>query len=225
MVFIVFSIVVFLLLPKGFCNPDVKDHESSLDTKLEAIDDYFIAKEQNLFTGFPALNDDGTVNIVVEIPAGTIEKWEVDSSDGSLRRKTRGGRPRRVKYLPYPGNYGMIPRTLMSREHGGDGDPLDVLVLGPSVLRGSILKGKVIGILRFLDNGEQDDKLLAVSEDSPLYEVEDSQELERKFAGAISIVTIWFSNYKGVGKMEFQGVGSVEEATGILKKAMEWFKE
>ena len=46
-------------------------------------------------------------------------------------------KPREVKYLGYPGNYGMIPRTLLPKELGGDGDPLDVIVLGPAVERGS----------------------------------------------------------------------------------------
>ena len=44
--------------------------------------------------------------------------------------------PRIVNYLGYPGNYGMIPRAFLPKNLGGDGDPLDVLLLGPSIKRG-----------------------------------------------------------------------------------------
>ena len=54
----------------------------------------------------------------------------------------KDGKPRIVKYLGYPGNYGMVPKTLLPENLGGDGDPLDVIVLGPQVERGSVIKCK-----------------------------------------------------------------------------------
>ena len=74
---------------------------------------------------------------MIEIPTGTTAKWEVVKPSGELRWEFDQGRPRVVRYLGYPGNYGMIPRTLLPKEEGGDGDPLDVVVLGPAVPRGS----------------------------------------------------------------------------------------
>jgi len=60
----------------------------------------------------------------------------------------------------------MIPQTLLSKENGGDGDPLDVIILGPSISRGSVVKAHLIGVLKLLDGGEQDDKLIAIIDNS-----------------------------------------------------------
>ena len=134
---------------------------------LESVDQYTLVGGKNFLDGYEPLNSDGTINVVVEIPAGTNGKWEVTKPDGRLKWEFKNGRPRFVKYLPYPGNYGMVPRTLLPKELGGDGDPLDVIALGPTRRRGSVVKAKLIGVLKLLDGGEQDDKLLAVLINSP----------------------------------------------------------
>ena len=125
-----------------------------------------IVGEHNLLEGYPARNEDGTVNIVVECPAGTIVKWEVQP-DGVLRVQEdylgigwKGLSA--VDFLAYPANYGMIPGTLMAREAGGDGEPLDVMVLGGAIDRGTVVRARLIGAIALLDDAEQDDKLLAV---------------------------------------------------------------
>ena len=138
-----------------------------------AGDTYTVDGELSYADGFPATNADGTINVVVEIPAGTNAKWEVDKDDGDLHWQFKQGAPRVVRYLPYPGNYGMIPSTLLPVETGGDGDPLDVIVLSPALARGAVVRARLIGVLELLDDGEQDDKLLAVLEESPLGHVDD----------------------------------------------------
>ena len=65
----------------------------------------------------------GLIHFVVEIPAGTNAKWEVDKATGGLHWEQKDGRPRVVQYLAYPGNYGMIPSTSLPYEIGGDGEP------------------------------------------------------------------------------------------------------
>lgn len=182
-----------------------------------------VAKENktiNLLTDIEPLAEDGDINTVIEIPAGTIDKWEVDKSTGELRWEMIGEKPRVVNYIGYPGNYGMVPQTLLSREKGGDGDPLDVIVLGPPVERGQILKSKVIGVLHLRDRGEHDDKLIAVSSTSPMYGVNSIDELDNNYKGVIEIVQLWFTNYKGDGKMEFRGFGDRQVALEILKNAI-----
>ena len=180
---------------------------------------------RNYLTDFPAQNPDGTVNVVVEIPAGTTAKWEVTKPDGRLAWERRDGQPRRVRYLGYPGNYGMVPRTLLPQELGGDGDPLDVIVLGPAAERGAVLKVRVVGVLRLLDRGEQDDKLLAVMTNSAFQDVETLTELRQTFPGVTEILELWFANYKGPGKMVSQGYGEVDEARAILEAAVAAFAE
>lgn len=184
---------------------------------------YTLVGEKNFLTGYEPLNADGTVNVVVEIPAGTNAKWEVSKTDGAMKWEFKNGKPRVVKYLSYPGNYGMIPKTLLPKELGGDGDPLDVIVLGPAVQRGSVVSARLVGVLKLLDGGEQDDKLLAIMADSPLNEVSSLAELRANFHGVTEIVETWFVNYKGAGKMASQGFGDLDEAQAILQQAMSAF--
>lgn len=175
---------------------------------------------RDFLRGYRALNPDGTVNAVIEIPAGTSAKWEVDKSDGALRWERRGDGYRMVQYLPYPANYGMIPQTLLPSRQGGDGDPLDVVVLSPALNRGTVVPVRLIGVLRLLDQGERDDKLLAVVPGTPMGEVEDLSGLMRDYPGAAQVVETWFSNYKGPGQTVSEGVAGVEEATAVLQRAM-----
>lgn len=175
---------------------------------------------KHLLHDYPAFNIDSTINAIVEIPAGTNEKWQVNKIDGKLEWEQENGKNRIVNYLPYPGNYGIIPHTLLPKDQGGDGDPLDVLLLGPELPTGTPLRIKLIGVLKLLDRGEVDDKLIAVEEDSPMYQVNSMEELRRDYKGAAEIVETWFVNYKGPGKMESQGYQGPDSAMVMLKKAV-----
>jgi inorganic pyrophosphatase len=187
---------------------------------LAQTDPYTLQGPRDLLRDYPPLTGDGMLNVVVEIPAGTNAKWEVDKASGNLKWELLDGKPRIVQYLPYPGNYGMVPGTLMPEDLGGDGDPLDVIVLGPAVPRGAIVRARVLGVLKMLDRGEQDDKLVAVPSNSPLGQVEDLEQLNREFAGVTEILETWFANYKGPGKIELKGYGDREEAEEILQAAV-----
>ena len=203
---------------------DVKGQVGNIAPGLKATDRYTLVGEKNLLTGYQPKSPDGDINVVVEIPTGTVEKWEVTKPEGSLKWEFKKGKPRIVKYLGYPGNYGMIPRTLLPKELGGDGDPLDVIVLGPAVPRGSVVEAKLIGVLKLLDGGEQDDKLIAVLANTALYEAGNLKELKEKFGGVTTIVETWFTNYKGPGELVSKGYGDVEEARKILDTAIKSFK-
>jgi len=175
--------------------------------------------------GIEPIIDDEWVRMVVEIPTGTIAKWEVNKTTGDLEWEIRNGALREVNYLGYPGNYGMIPRTLLDKSEGGDGDPLDVICLGKPVERGSVNSVKLIGVLKLLDRGEQDDKLIAVPESSHFEDIDSLEELEQHFTGTLSILETWFTNYKGPGKMEFLGFGERAEARRILEIAIESYSK
>jgi len=183
------------------------------------------AQTVHLIHDVPAQNPDGTINAVIEIPAGTNEKWEVEKESGRPALEHKNGKPRIIKYLGYPGNYGMIPQTILSEELGGDGDPLDVLVIGGPLERGHVVPVRLIGVLKFLDDGEQDDKLITVLPGTALDQVGDVADLMTQFPGSLEIIRIWFENYKGPGTMAFQGTGSRAEAETILQAAMENYNE
>lgn len=188
-------------------------------------DPYTIFGEHHFLHGYSAKTASNNINVVVEIPTGSIDKWEVNKEDGSLQWQMLEDGPRKVNYLGYPGNYGMIPQTYLPKELGGDGDPLDVIVLGPAVERGNIIECKIIGVIEILDRGEQDDKLVAVMKDSPFYEIESIAELNEYFNGALNIITTWFANYKGPNKMEILKIAKKERAEVILEAAIKAYQE
>lgn len=101
-----------------------------------------------------------TVFAVIEIPKGSKIKYELDKTSGLIRVD-------RVLFssVHYPANYGFVPRTYCE-----DKDPLDVLVLGQEpVVPLSLMRAKIIGVMRMKDQGEADDKLIAVHADDPEY--------------------------------------------------------
>ncbi|WP_292414722.1 MULTISPECIES: ParB-like protein [unclassified Methylophaga] len=194
------------------------NHSHSMQLK----DSFTLSSNQDLMA-VSAINVAGEVNALIEIPTGTSAKWEMNKNNTQeVIWELKDDKPRIVNYLGYPGNYGTIPGTAMPKELGGDGDPLDVLVLGQSIPRGEVLSVRLIGVLKMLDDGEQDDKLVAViTEDSPFANVESMQQLDEEFPAVSEIVRLWFENYKGPnGGMEAQGFADHQEAMNVLKQAM-----
>jgi inorganic pyrophosphatase len=114
----------------------------------------------------------------------------------------------------------MVPRTLLPKEGGGDGDALDVLILGSAKRRGTVMPVRLIGVLKLLDNGEQDDKLLAVPAVGPLSKVKNIKELDASHPGVTQIIETWFTNYKGPGKVKSLGFVDPESAHQILVTAI-----
>lgn len=193
---------------------------------LVANGEYSLKSEKNLVTVMPAKNIDGSINVLVEIPSGTNGKWEVNKETGNLDWEFKKGAPRVVQYLPYPSNYGMIPQTLSPEEIGGDGDPLDVLLLGEAVPRGAYVKGKLIGVMYMKDHGETDDKLLAVAEGSPFENVNSVSELAEQFPGTLTILQTWFVNYKGIDEdMKVTGFANKTEADKVLNEAINGYNK
>ena len=194
---------------------------------LRADGAYKLKSETNLLTNRMARNQDGTINVVIEMPAGTSEKWEVSSDGYSLVREVKGGQPRLVNYLPYPGNYGFIPRTILDTDKGGDGGALDVMVLGAAVSRGEIVRARPIGVIRLVDRMEQDDKVLAVTEGNTFQDTFDIDSLKDQYPGVIEILDIWWTHSHGKGTdVSLIGTGSRAQANLVIDYAMEsWLKK
>ncbi len=174
---------------------------------------------------FPALTPDSLVNIVVEIPAGCNQKWEVNKKNGFLEwESVNKDSLRIVRYLPYPANYGMIPQTWLPESEGGDNDPLDIFLLGKTRERGGVVPARVIGIIKMLDRGEQDDKLIAVPVDDWHYHIHSLEELQSAFPGVIDVLQLWLMHYKGHGKIALQHIGNETTANDILRKAINYYQ-
>jgi inorganic pyrophosphatase len=219
--------LLVLLLPLGAraADPPTDISNTPVAAGLVQRDAETITGPHNFLSGYPATLADGRANAVVEIPAGYTDKWEVKTDDGWLHWDRKDGKPRRVAYLGYPCNYGMVPRTLLSEARGGDGDPLDVLVLGAALPRGTVTPVRVIGLLEMSDGGERDMKLLAVRDDTPFAELRSVAELNARFPGATQIVETWFQNYKGPGVVETHGFGDMPRAAEVLRNASEDFEK
>jgi inorganic pyrophosphatase len=147
------------------------------------------------------------VNVVIEIPKDSLNKYEYDKQLQVFRLD-------RTLFSPvhYPGDYGFIPRTL-----GLDGDPLDVLVLveSPS-FPGCLIEVRPIGVLRMIDQGKKDEKILAVAESDPLYrEIHDCGQV---FPHQLREIEHFFSIYKNLEgkKTEMAGWDGVDAARQII---------
>lgn len=126
-----------------------------------------------------------TVNAIIEIPKGSKAKYEIDKPSGMIKLD-------RVLFssVMYPANYGFIPKTYCD-----DKDPLDILVLcSVDVYPMSIIESKVIGVMHMIDNGEQDDKIIAVAKnDMSVNYIHDLSELPPH---AMKEIVRFFQDYK-----------------------------
>ena len=156
------------------------------------------------------------VNGIIEIPKGVRAKYELDKESGLLKLD-------RVLYssVYYPANYGFIPRTL-----GEDKDPLDILILSQSeVVPLCIVPARIIGVMRMLDDGEADDKIIAVALGDPsVNRYKDAAELPDHL---VDETMSFFEDYK---KLEdktvvVEKIFDKETAVRILQEAFIRYEE
>ena len=141
-------------------------------------------------------NLDGTYNAIIEIPAGDSIKYEISKDGKNINEQIENSTVRIIDYLPYPFNYGFIPSTILPQNNGSD--LLDIIVIGPRVDRGTVLKVKPIGTLVLLDKNKVDLKVIAVSlNKTNLSSINNIKELEKNFIGILDIIKLWVINYKG----------------------------
>lgn len=155
-------------------------------------------------------------NVVIEIPKGSQVKYELDKPSGMLKVD-------RVLYsaVHYPANYGFLPRSFC-----GDGDPLDVLVLGNSPVQPlSMMRARAIGVMRMLDEGQQDDKVIAVHLHDPAFaEYEDIAGLPKH---TMVEIRRFFQDYKTLEHKDVQieEPAGHEEALRIVIEAFELYQK
>ncbi|MBF0198874.1 MAG: inorganic diphosphatase [Planctomycetes bacterium] len=211
--------IILILISLSSCN---FSHRGDV---ISNYDKYHLKSKAHLVHDYPAINSDGSINVIIEIPAGTAAKWEVHKESGDLKWEFKNNKARIVNYLAYPANYGMIPQTILPKELGGDGDPLDVIVLGPALARGSHIEARLIGMLKLLDGGEQDDKCLAVTPNSSFSHIHSIDELNQQYPGVLQIIELWFSHYKGPNKMAAKGFVGPDKAYHILQESISAYKQ
>jgi inorganic pyrophosphatase len=162
------------------------------------------------------VNPPERVNGIVEISTGMRTKYEVDKESGLLKLD-------RILYssVYYPANYGFIPQTM-----GDDQDPLDIMILCREPIQPlSLVPSRVIGVMRMIDQGLADDKILAVPEnDANTSHLSDIHELAAHFKLELKE---FFESYKRLENKvvtvpDFQGK---ETALGIIVTAINLYKK
>ena len=165
------------------------------------VDDSIIA------TGFP---------VIVEIPKGSTNKYELDKETGLLRLD-------RVLYsaVHYPADYGFIPRTYCD-----DGDPLDALVLGQEpVYPLTIVHARAVGVMRMRDEKGVDDKIVAVSVRDPSFEgYTDKAQLPQH---VLRHVQRFCADYKVLEHKQVvvEDMLGPEDALRIIREALELYRQ
>ena len=156
------------------------------------------------------------VHVVVEIPKGSRNKYEYDERLGILKLD-------RVLYSPlhYPGDYGLIPRTLAE-----DGDPLDVLVMvSEPTFPGCVIQARPLGLCRLLDRGVPDNKVLAVPATDPLFADDlDLEDVPRHFLAEVAHFFRTYKYLEGIG-VEVHGWESAAAAQVEIQRAVERYRE
>lgn len=139
----------------------------------------------------------GTFHAVIEIPAGTNKKIEYNHRTKEFEQDSKNGKKRKIQFLPYPGNYGFIPNTISDKNIGGDGDPIDVLVISESVSSGTVLEVQVLGAIELIDEGEIDLKVIAIptTKSEQLIGCTSLKQLKEEYPEILEILSTWFVSY------------------------------
>ncbi|MBP6811524.1 MAG: inorganic diphosphatase [Saprospiraceae bacterium] len=168
----------------------------------------------------PSFSSNGHLQGVIEIPAGTNTKYEYNKQLLEFQPDIREGFERRVDFMSYPLNYGFIPSTRMDKDRGGDGDPLDVLLLAEHIPTGTVVEVQPIGLLLLKDSGELDHKVLAIPTDPAkrIIRATNWAEFQRDYSVIRHILELFFLYYDGLGTMTIMGWADENAALQEVKK-------
>ncbi len=158
--------------------------------------------------------DSGIINVVIEIPQGSNHKIEWDRERAAFKLD-------RVEPIIFakPTNYGFIPQTIDE-----DGDELDALVITNQPLStGIFLKAKVIGVLKFVDDGEVDDKVVVVPADDRQTgdAINSLDDLNAQLKNQIEHHFNHYKDLKKPGSTVVKGWGDVNEAKAIIRASID----
>lgn len=152
------------------------------------------------------------IYVVLEIPKGSRNKYEFNEEFGLIELD-------RVNYtaMAHPYDYGFIPGT-----RSEDGDHLDAFVLlDNSAFPGALVSARPVGVLFMVDDGEKDEKIIAVPSKDPRYNhIKDLTDLSPHIKKEIEH---FFAHYKDLQKVtvELKGWGNAEKAKEVIEKSRE----
>jgi len=156
------------------------------------------------------------INVIIEINKGSKNKYEIDKETGliALDRAMHSAQD-------YPFDYGFAPQT-----HWDDNDPLDVVLLTTyPLVPGVLVKARPVAVMHMTDDGDNDEKIIAVPKDDPRWEgVKDISDINPH---TLKEVEHFFSTYKNLQNKEVKvsGFEGAEAAKEAILKAQKMYKE
>jgi inorganic pyrophosphatase len=156
------------------------------------------------------------VNVIIEINKGSKNKYEIDKKTGLIKLD-------RAMYTSqdYPFDYGFIPQT-----HWHDGDAVDVVLLTTNpLLPGILVEARPVGVIRMVDDGDRDEKIIAVPvEDMRFNHIIKLEDLNPHF---LKEAEHFFTTYKKIKNKEvsINGIEGVEAAKAVIAEGMELYKK
>lgn len=156
------------------------------------------------------------MNVIVEIPRGSKNKYEIDKETGMIALD-------RVMHTAqdYPFDYGFVPQTLWD-----DGDALDVLLLTTYPLApGILVHARPVAVLKMVDGGESDDKIIAVPTEDPRFE--NVQNLKDVNPHTLKEIEHFFATYKKIQNKEVStnGFEDAAVAKAAFERSLELYKK
>ena len=158
------------------------------------------------------------VNTIVELNSNTINKYELITETGHLKLDRVG-----YSSLAYPFAYGCIPRTWDE-----DGDPLDIEIVGVTepLIPGSIVEARIIGVMKFDDGGEVDDKVIAVlSDDKRMDHISTFKDLGEHWLKETQYYWEHYKDLKKPGTCTVNGFFGIDEALKVIQDCEERYKK
>lgn len=163
----------------------------------------------------PAQPKPGLVNVLIEIPGGSKNKYEFDKDINAFALD-------RVLYasVQYPFDYGFIPNTLAD-----DGDPLDgMVIMDQPTFPGCVITARPIGMLGMIDGGDQDEKILCVPDKDPRYA--GVKTLADVAQHRLDEIAEFFRTYKNLEKKvtEITGWQDVDKVQALVDQCIAAYK-
>ena len=212
-------LIIFSLI---FINISAVTFSQNISKKLN---NYRITnKEINFKHHIETYNLDNSLNVIIEIPSGSIEKWEVNESGEAIELGIKKDNFSFIEYLGYPANYGFLPKTLLPTRDGVNGEAVDAIVLGPQLRTGQIVRCNVIGMLNINNQNLIDSKVICIDKSSDLNKYNSIKDLQSMSPGILKIIEIWFKNYQ-VEFVEILNYSKKNDAFKFIKKAQELYSK
>jgi inorganic pyrophosphatase len=156
------------------------------------------------------------VNVIIEIPKGSKNKYEIDKKTGliALDRAMHSAQD-------YPFDYGFVPQTYWDDEDALDAVVLTTYPLAPGIL----VRVRPVGVMSMIDSGEGDDKLICVPGDDPRWS--DVTDLEHVNKHTIKEIEHFFATYKKIQNkvVEVQGFKGRADAQAAFEKGIRLYQE